>query len=245
MDKDLKDIVGVTGNGKVKKEKKKPAPQKKPDGLSRELYGLVGSTTVEVPLYPADPMRGLKQKRKVKPTAAVQWERCELPCSTRTTTDSLRFTHWLVKDQKDKFQDNLQVLNKEIRVFKYTDTEYEAHLKDPTGKWTKELTDELFRLCHRFQSFFELLALDPGLSGLNACLVDPSCCRQNGLAPRALLHCVPLQSGNMHLAAFLLCAPAIFQHTAPCFALAGCAKLHSCTSTLLQCCTLCPAIVLK
>eukprot|EP00667_Euglena_gracilis_P013373 EG_transcript_13796 len=156
MDRDLKDIVGIAADpSKAKKEKKKPATAKKPDGLSRELYGLVGSATVEVPLYPADPLRGLKQKRKVKPTAAAHWELCEVPCSSRPPGDSFQVLRWLSKEQHEKlqkgtYQDHLQALNRPIRVFKYTDAEFETHLKDESGRWTKELTDELFGLCERF-----------------------------------------------------------------------------------------------
>jgi len=156
MDRDLQDIIGIAPEAtRPKKDKRKAPGPRKPDGLNRELYGLVGSAPVEVALYPADPLRGLKEKRKVAPTAATHWELCETPCSARSSTDSLRLWRWLPPDEHERLQagaynDRLQQLNKPIRVFKYTPAEYDAHLTDPTGRWTKESTDHLFELCERF-----------------------------------------------------------------------------------------------
>ncbi|KAI4349772.1 hypothetical protein L6164_010328 [Bauhinia variegata] len=151
---DAKDILGLPKTS-LPAQEKKPRPQKdsqrKPDGISREVYALTGGLT---PLMPAIDPSQLKKKPPVDEKITWQW----LPFTSSARKDNLQLYHWVrvVNGVPPTGDYSFAKYNKSVDVIKYTDEEYEKYLKDPT--WTKEETDLLFDLCERFDLRFVAIA---------------------------------------------------------------------------------------
>ncbi|ONK59286.1 uncharacterized protein A4U43_C08F4890 [Asparagus officinalis] len=156
---DAKDILGLPKNSFPSSQEKKPrAPkesQRKPDGVSREVYALTGGNLP--PLMPTVDISHFKrrvQNPDNKEKITWQW----LPFSSSARTDNLQLYHWVrVVNGVPPTGDYLFAkYNKKVDVLKYTDEEYDKHLIDPG--WTKEETDQLFDLCERFDLRFVVIA---------------------------------------------------------------------------------------
>ncbi|KAG6435137.1 hypothetical protein SASPL_100005 [Salvia splendens] len=142
---DAKDILGLPKNTLSMQEKKSKPPkesQRKPDGISREVYALTGGLA---PLMPAIDANHLRRK--------VQTENEKV-----RLYNNLQLYHWVrvVNSVPPTGDYSFAKYNKSVDVIKYTDEEYEKHLTDNT--WTKEETDQLFDLCERFDLRFVLIA---------------------------------------------------------------------------------------
>ncbi|KAH9730887.1 SWR1-complex protein 4 [Citrus sinensis] len=130
---DAKDILGIPKTQlpttQEKKSRPQKEPQRKPDGISREVYALTGGLA---PLMPSIDVSQLKKRppsdEKVRVVNGVP------------PTGDYSFAKY----------------NKSVDVVKYTDEEYEKYLTDPM--WTKEETDQLFELCERFDLRFIVIA---------------------------------------------------------------------------------------
>ncbi|KAJ6815997.1 putative SWR1-complex protein 4 [Iris pallida] len=152
---DAKDILGIPKNFPSSQERR-PTPrketQRKPDGVSREVYALTGGMA---PLMPA--VEASHLKRRPPPNAEkITWQWLSFTSSARS--DNLHLYHWVrvVNGVPPTGDYSFAKYNKSVDVLKYTDEEYEKHLTDPT--WTKEETDQLFDLCERFDLRFIVIA---------------------------------------------------------------------------------------
>ncbi|KAK7337550.1 hypothetical protein VNO77_18131 [Canavalia gladiata] len=151
---DAKDILGLPKNSFPALEKKSRPPkesQRKPDGISREVYALTGGLP---PLMPAIEASQLKKKPPSHEKITWQW----LPFTSSARKDNLQLYHWVrvVNGVPPTGDYSFAKYNKSVDVIKYTDEEYDKYLTDPT--WTKEETDQLFDLCERFDLRFIIIA---------------------------------------------------------------------------------------
>ncbi|MFS7942358.1 putative transcription factor MYB-HB-like family [Helianthus anomalus] len=152
---DAKDILGLPKISLPIPQEKKSRPQKdsqrKPDGISREVYALTGGVA---PLMPSVDVNQLK-KRHQPENEKITWEWLSFTNSARK--DDLKLYHWVrvVNGAPPTGDYSFAKYNKSVDVIKYTDEEYEKHLTDPS--WTKEETDELFDLCERFDLRFVVI----------------------------------------------------------------------------------------
>ncbi|KAF3436570.1 hypothetical protein FNV43_RR23662 [Rhamnella rubrinervis] len=152
---DAKDILGLPKTPLPLTQEKKPRPQKdsqrKPDGISREVYALTGGVP---PLMPSVDSSQLKKRPPTDEKITWQW----LPFTSSARKDSLQLYHWVrvVNGVPPTGDYSFAKYNKSVDVVKYTDEEYEKFLTDPM--WTKEETDQLFDLCERYDLRFIVIA---------------------------------------------------------------------------------------
>ncbi|KAK2968312.1 hypothetical protein RJ640_021701, partial [Escallonia rubra] len=168
---DAKDILGLPKAPLSLPQEKKSRPpkdsQRKPDGISREVYALTGGIA---PLMPAIDISQWKRRAqsenqkeyalKISTTLTLplqitwQW----LPFTSSARKDNLQLYHWVrvVNGVPPTGDYSFAKYNKSVDVIKYTDEEYEKYLTDPT--WTKEETDQLFDLCQQFDLRFVVVA---------------------------------------------------------------------------------------
>ncbi|XP_068473817.1 LOW QUALITY PROTEIN: SWR1-complex protein 4 [Phaseolus vulgaris] len=151
---DAKDILGLPKNSFPPLEKKSRPPkesQRKPDGISREVYALTGGLA---PLMPA--IEASQLKKKTPPLEKITWQ--WLPFTNSARKDNLQLYHWVrvVNGVPPTGDYSFAKYNKAVDVIKYTDEEYDKFLTNPM--WTKEETDQLFDLCERFDLRFVVIA---------------------------------------------------------------------------------------
>ncbi|KAK3194338.1 hypothetical protein Dsin_025648 [Dipteronia sinensis] len=152
---DAKDILGLSKNQLPIAQEKKSRPQKetqrKPDGVSREVYALTGGLA---PLMPSIDASQLKKRPPSDEKITWQW----LHFTNSARKDNLHLYHWVrvVNGNPPTGDYSFAKYNKSVDVVKYTDEEYEKYLTDPM--WTKEETDQLFNLCERFDLRFIVIA---------------------------------------------------------------------------------------
>ncbi|KAK9139140.1 hypothetical protein Scep_008821 [Stephania cephalantha] len=188
---DAKDILRLPKTPFSANSEKKPRPQKdsqrKPDGISREVYALTGGLA---PLMPTIDPAHLKRKSQID-KEKVTWQWLSFTSSARK--DDLKLYHWVrvVNGVPPTGDYSFAKYNKSVEVVKYTDEEYEKHLTDPVVTtqsrclasskyksdwkfykfpcfnvvnpfvnimWTKEETDHLFELCEQFDLRFIIIA---------------------------------------------------------------------------------------
>ncbi|KAF8401277.1 hypothetical protein HHK36_012210 [Tetracentron sinense] len=169
---DAKDILGLPKTPFSATQEKKSRPQKdsqrKPDGISREVYALTGGLA---PLMPSIDLSQLK-RRSQPDKEKITWQWLSFTNSARP--DNLQLSHWVrvVNDVPPTGDYSFAKYNKSVDIVKYTDEEYEKHLIDPVDAinyqsklqgfsdimWTKEETDQLFNLCEQFDLRFILIA---------------------------------------------------------------------------------------
>ncbi|XP_050236408.1 SWR1-complex protein 4 [Mercurialis annua] len=134
-----------------KKSQPKKDSQRKPDGISREVYALTGGLA---PLMPAIDTNQLKKRPPSDEKITWQW----LPFTSSARKDNLQLYHWVrvVNGVPPTGDYSFAKYNKSVDVVKYTQEEYEKYLTDPM--WTKEETDQLFEVCERFDLRFAVIA---------------------------------------------------------------------------------------
>uniref|UniRef100_A0A5B7CDP4 Putative SWR1-complex protein 4 n=1 Tax=Davidia involucrata TaxID=16924 RepID=A0A5B7CDP4_DAVIN len=153
---DAKDILGLPKTPLPLPQEKKSRPQKdsqrKPDGISREVYALTGGLA---PLMPSIDIAQLKRRSQPE-NEKITWQ--WLPFTNSARKDTLQLYHWVrvVNGVPPTGDYSFAKYNKSVDITKYTDEEYEKYLMDPM--WTKEETDQLFNLCERFDLRFILIA---------------------------------------------------------------------------------------
>eukprot|EP01119_Soliformovum_irregulare_P023735 TRINITY_DN8357_c0_g1_i1.p1 TRINITY_DN8357_c0_g1~~TRINITY_DN8357_c0_g1_i1.p1 ORF type:complete len:412 (-),score=104.90 TRINITY_DN8357_c0_g1_i1:40-1275(-) len=129
--------------------------QRKPDGVSREVYALTESPLLSADIAPPPPPTYqspllLKEKRKIAHiTTAWKWH----PFRNPARTDGAIFHHW-IKMEEDGVDDyQFARFNTPIEILQYTDAQYDQHFsKDPN--WTREETDTLWKLCKQLDLRF-------------------------------------------------------------------------------------------
>eukprot|EP01025_Chloroclados_australasicus_P055646 TRINITY_DN6785_c0_g3_i1.p1 TRINITY_DN6785_c0_g3~~TRINITY_DN6785_c0_g3_i1.p1 ORF type:complete len:445 (+),score=50.83 TRINITY_DN6785_c0_g3_i1:113-1336(+) len=178
---DVKDILGVPRSalGLAPESKPKPEKMKRPEGMSREAFALLGDHAM-IPAQFAEQLLQQHQslQEKVKPGALIKAQNTNSNVTYRWNTfknearnDGLLLHHW-VKCLKDPHQADkvtevdegqeypFAKYNKKANVYRYDDEEYENVLKMYTEAtdWSKEETDYLFDLCEYFDLRWVVIA---------------------------------------------------------------------------------------
>ncbi|XP_051118740.1 SWR1-complex protein 4 isoform X5 [Andrographis paniculata] len=128
---DAKDILGLPKNALPLPRSKPPKEsQRKPDGISREVYALTGGLA---PLIPAIESNHLKQRKAQSQSEneKITWQ--WLPFTNSARKDNLQLYHWVrvVNGVPPTGDYSFAKYNKSVDVIKYTDEEYEKYLTDP------------------------------------------------------------------------------------------------------------------
>lgn len=143
---DFRDILGVADAGPVAK-KPKLHTEKRGEGISRELYNLIG--------HNSPPVVTLQSKFKEKPKfrqRAAKWTQVEFTNGARK--DGLKLGHWTrgVQTSAPGQSYKFEAFNKHPDVISYTKEEYATYLEKPG--WTREDTDLLVALCREYDLRF-------------------------------------------------------------------------------------------
>lgn len=139
---------------KKKKPKKMEVTFKKPEGMHRELWGLLWTDNRDAPpVIPTAAQHGYKQmKAKIGQSRVRPWK--WMPFTNPARKDGAVFYHW--RRAADEGQDYpFARFNKTVDVPAYSDLEYHQHLHDEN--WSKHETDRLFELCRRFDLRFVVI----------------------------------------------------------------------------------------
>ncbi|TFY54337.1 hypothetical protein EVG20_g9749, partial [Dentipellis fragilis] len=131
--------------------KKAAASAKKPEGISRELYSLIGSSAPTLAAQLAKPR--LKQKPNLGGGGKVRWQWREFKNGARN--DGLKLSHWAKASTDPDADYPFAKYNVQNVVYTYSQDEYTRVLEDP--EWTKEETDYLFDMVREFDSRFYIV----------------------------------------------------------------------------------------
>lgn len=125
---------------------------KRPEGMHREVFALLYNDTKDAPpLFPSDTC--YKQKIDLTMRKPRKWSWMAFTNPARK--DGAVFYHWRrVTDEAKEYP--FAKFNKKIDIPKYTDKEYQLHLK--SDDWSKEETDHLIDLAIRFDLRFIIMA---------------------------------------------------------------------------------------
>ncbi|QRW01971.1 SWR1-complex protein 4 [Ceratobasidium sp. AG-Ba] len=138
---DVRDILSLpaaSGSTVAPRKLTSNAP-KKPDGISREVYALIGDNSPTLvqqyaaPRLKQKPTFGKKQAPKVE-KPAVKWEWREFNNGARK--DGLKLSHWVKVPPESEPDQN----------------EYNKHLQD--AEWSREETDYLFNMAREYDVRF-------------------------------------------------------------------------------------------
>ncbi|KAL4076153.1 hypothetical protein V8B97DRAFT_2029510 [Scleroderma yunnanense] len=116
---------------------------KKPEGISRELYALIGTSAPSLAATFAKPR--LKQKPNFAGRGTVRWERRSIHHPARS--DSLQLYHWVKASERDA-EYSFAKYNPQSTKYTYTEEEYTTWLDD--NEWSKEETDYLFNIVYEY-----------------------------------------------------------------------------------------------
>jgi len=117
-------------------------PSKKPVGMSREVYALIGNEDGLLPgLVPTRTVSSFKEKRG----ASSKWIWTEFHNSART--DGVQFSHWQ-KVGMDVPDYPYSKFNIKLDLLCFNESEYHSYLEDPN--WTFQSSEKLLNLCHKY-----------------------------------------------------------------------------------------------
>ncbi|TFK55422.1 hypothetical protein OE88DRAFT_1651733 [Heliocybe sulcata] len=146
---DVRSILSLPPSGPQSNPSHPPPPLKKagsgrkPEGISRELYALIGPTVPSL-------LQSSKPRLKQKPNLGggsrrVKWEHRNFKNPARK--DSLQLQHWAkADDPEDDYV--FAKYNVESNIYTYSQDEYNRLLED--SEWTKEETDYLFNIVREY-----------------------------------------------------------------------------------------------
>jgi DNA methyltransferase 1-associated protein 1 len=154
MSEDLKDILTISGfitdPQKKKKGKKEPEQKKKPDMANREVLSLTNG------LFPVQPSRSVVNQKNDTKDKNEKTEWTYHPIVFGDSNQRPTIYHWVAKLDKDKTIPFMK-FNVKPDLVKYTDQEYELHIKNMDSTWTKEETDYLWEMCERYDLRFLII----------------------------------------------------------------------------------------
>ncbi|KAH7887581.1 hypothetical protein F5I97DRAFT_2010006 [Phlebopus sp. FC_14] len=130
-------------SGQVQPRKPQTQSTKKPEGISRELYALIGPSAPSLAAHLAKPR--LKQKPNFGGGGKVKWERRPFRNSARG--DTLQLYHWAKANEPD-VEYPFAKYNVGLTPYTYSQDEYTRFLEDE--EWTKEETDYLFAIVQEY-----------------------------------------------------------------------------------------------
>lgn len=130
---------------KIMSEKVKVKGAKKPKGMSREVYDLLGKDGLVPAVQGNVAVPSFKNKR----TNALKgkWIWTSINSSARSHNPPV-FYHW-IKAEQSYVDYPYASFNVKLDTFQYTDEEYEKFLNEDAS-WSKADTDELVRVCHQY-----------------------------------------------------------------------------------------------
>ncbi|KAI0082524.1 hypothetical protein K474DRAFT_531469 [Panus rudis PR-1116 ss-1] len=129
-----------------------PERTKKPEGISRELYSLIGPSAPSLAAQFTKPR--LKQKPNLGSGGTTRWEWRSFKNAARS--DNLRLSHWTKASEDPEAEYAFAKYNVQPNVYVYTQDEYARFLEDP--HWSKEETDYLFALVRDYDQRFYVVA---------------------------------------------------------------------------------------
>ncbi|KAJ8658272.1 hypothetical protein O0I10_005955 [Lichtheimia ornata] len=146
---DIRDILQLGKPSESSGIKKAKLPtERRPDGISRELYSLIGSAPSVALLKPT-----YKAKFNVK-KKATPWMLESF--SNNARSDNLTLQHWIKAANANKTYP-FAYTEKPGAVIEYSDDEYEKYLADIDPEWSKEETDYLMDLCRKYNMRFIII----------------------------------------------------------------------------------------
>ncbi|GIL77196.1 hypothetical protein Vretimale_3151 [Volvox reticuliferus] len=161
---DVKDILGVPRAGPSQPDEKAPAPKekkekiKRPEGMSREAFALLGGSHPIISSQLASSLKKNDMLKKPKPSTKGIITYQYRPFRNAARTDGLELFHWLkcskgangVIREPDDSEYPYAKYNKKVQLYKYNDEEYDSLIRPESGNWTREETDYLYDLCEQF-----------------------------------------------------------------------------------------------
>ncbi|XP_046578139.1 DNA methyltransferase 1-associated protein 1-like isoform X1 [Haliotis rubra] len=155
-EKEMVTKESLMNDGKKKKPKKSELTFKRPEGMHRELWGLLWTDNKyrdAPPIIPSDTNQGYKQmKAKIGSSRVRPWK--WMPFTNPARKDGAIFYHYRrVADEGRDYP--FARFNKSVDVPTYSDLEYQQHLHD--DNWPRQETDHLFDLCKRFDLRFIII----------------------------------------------------------------------------------------
>ncbi|KAL0570098.1 swr complex subunit [Marasmius crinis-equi] len=138
-------IAGPSNTNRSQQVKKQPSQTtKKPEGISRELYSLIGPSAPSLAAQLAKPR--LKQKPNLGGGGKVKWE--WRPFKNGARSDSLQLGHWVKATTEPESEYPFAKYNVQATHYTWSQDEYARHLEDKD--WTKEETEYLFNLAKEY-----------------------------------------------------------------------------------------------
>ncbi|KAJ7765063.1 hypothetical protein DFH07DRAFT_867200 [Mycena maculata] len=119
---------------------------RKPDGISRELFSLIGPSSTTLVAQLAKPR--LKQKPNLGQGSKIKWE--WRPFKNSARTDSLQLRHWTKASAEPDAEYPFAKYNVQPTTFTYSQDEYTRYLDDK--EWTKEETDYLMNIVREYDT---------------------------------------------------------------------------------------------
>ncbi|TFK90862.1 hypothetical protein K466DRAFT_583325 [Polyporus arcularius HHB13444] len=138
----------VAGSSQPTKKPQGSERAKKPDGIPRELYALIGPHAPTLAAQFTKPR--LKQKPNLGAGGRVKWE--WRPFKNGARSDGLRLSHWAKAGTDTESEYQFAKYNVQGTPYVYTQDEYTRLLED--SSWTKEETDYLFNLVREYDGRF-------------------------------------------------------------------------------------------
>lgn len=143
MSSDVRDVLELPARALSKPPSKKLKTEvaKRPEGMQRELYSLLGENT--------PPVAMTQNKFRDKPSwtqTVTPWK--WLPFKNEARTDGLILHHWVRGDASQE-EYPFAKMNQKIKIMSFSDEEYDMLLKD--DDWTLEETRYLFELCQDYE----------------------------------------------------------------------------------------------
>lgn len=126
----------------------------KPDGISRELYALIGSSAPTLTAQMSKPKYKPKPKNFAGGGRAAKWEWREF--SNPARSDNLKLSHWVKATMDPNTEYPFAKYNVLPQSYTYSYDEY-TNLLDEPG-WTKEETDYLFSIVQEYDLRFYVIA---------------------------------------------------------------------------------------
>ncbi|KAI9664783.1 MAG: swr complex subunit [Bathelium mastoideum] len=168
---DVRDMLDLPRDGLAKTaapKKKQKVTEKKPEGMARELYALLGERAPPVSMI--QEQKQYKQRPK-RPYRAAKWERT--PFLNEARTDNLVLRHWRrqqeakplgegegVEVQNGEIQPETQYrfakYDKHVTTPEYDQAQYDAHLAN--SGWSKNETDYLINLYKEYSGRWAVIA---------------------------------------------------------------------------------------
>lgn len=153
---DIRDILNVSrqSSGERTSKKKRTDPVKRPTGMHREVFALLGTgTELDPPPIQKTNDKGLRHMKQLfgnRKVRSWQWK----PFKNSARSDNLSLYHWRRGDDTSTDYPFAKYSVK-CEILSYTDEQYNGVLQEPG--WTRANTDHLIDLAKRFDLRFVVM----------------------------------------------------------------------------------------